>query len=87
MDKVLIKRIVIGLIVIFFLMIATLGLHIYLVTKSLPVVVSSISMERIDFQKPLDSLQASLPFQKIKDLNGVKYFQRNSDSGNLGVIF
>lgn len=59
MDKVLIKRIVVGLIAIFLLMIATLGVHIYLFTRSMTIADSSISMERIDFHKPLDTLKAS----------------------------
>jgi len=42
MDKVIIKRIVIGLIAIFLLMIATLALHIYLVTRAAPETISSI---------------------------------------------
>ncbi|GHB49680.1 heavy-metal-associated domain-containing protein [Mongoliitalea lutea] len=87
MDKIMVKRIIIGLIAIFLFLIATLAVHIYLVTKPSPGAISSISMGRIDFNKSIDSLETLAIVQKAKSLEGVQDIRVNVESGFLICLY
>ncbi|UJP67131.1 heavy-metal-associated domain-containing protein [Mongoliitalea daihaiensis] len=83
----MIKRIVIGLTAVFFVMIATLAVHIYMVTRPAPGAISTITMGRIDFHDSLDSLQSHQILNQTRTLEGVKDVRMNRSDGFLICLY
>lgn len=83
----MIKRILIGLVAFFSLMVATLAIHIYLVTRPSEGAISSISMGRIDIHDTLDSDKVEGILSKVKLLDGVKDVRINQTSGHLICLY
>ncbi len=81
------KRIVLGLTFVFVALIATLAVHVYLVTQPKQGAMPNMTMSRIDFDQPLDSLDAAKIKQYTSLINGVKEVRVNQNSGHLVCLY
>lgn len=83
----MIKRILIGLVAFFLLMVATLAVHIYLVTRPSEGAITSISMGRIDISESLEPEQVEGILTKVKLLDGVKDVRVNQAAGHVICLY
>jgi hypothetical protein len=83
----MIKKILITVTAVFLCLVSILAVHIYLVTRPKPGAITSLSMGRVDFESPLDSLEASSIVSKVRQLDGIKDVRMNSAAGHMICLY
>ncbi|MFN3800391.1 MULTISPECIES: hypothetical protein [Belliella] len=81
------KRIVLGLMIVFGALIVTLAVHVYMVTQPKQGAMPNLTMSRIDFESPLDSLSAVKIKTYTSLMEGVKDVRVNKESGHIVCLY
>jgi hypothetical protein len=87
MKRNLILKFLLGIAAIAILMISTLAIHIYMVTKPNAEYHTNWQLSRIDFEAPIDSVQAHVAISSIKRIEGVQRAILNAEAGTLVFAF
>ncbi|ERM80946.1 hypothetical protein P872_10885 [Rhodonellum psychrophilum GCM71 = DSM 17998] len=83
----MIKKILIGAVAIVLLLVATLAIHIYLVTQPKEGAMPTMTMSRIDFPSALDSLEGYAIRDFVKNTDGMKDTRVNLSMGHLVCLY
>ncbi|MGY6559298.1 MAG: heavy-metal-associated domain-containing protein [Nitritalea sp.] len=86
----MLKKIILGAVAIVFLLVATLAVHIYLVTKpkqEVPGKLNHQAMIRIEFPEALDSLKGKDIHAFVSQVEGVRTARMNADAGHVVLIY
>ncbi|MCH7408217.1 heavy-metal-associated domain-containing protein [Belliella sp. DSM 111904] len=83
----MLKRILIGTTLLLVVLVTTLAVHIYAVTRPKPGAISHLALTRIDFDQSLDSLQAVQMTNLVNKLEGVQEVRVNKNSGHVICMY
>ncbi|MCH7400562.1 heavy-metal-associated domain-containing protein [Belliella kenyensis] len=83
----MLKRILLGTTLILVILVTTLAVHIYAVTRPKTGAISHLALTRIDFNQSLDSLQAGSLSELAESINGVQEVRVNKSSGHVICMY
>jgi hypothetical protein len=81
------KKLIIGVIGIFALLVLVLAVHIYQVSRPKEGGIPSIALSRIDFPQGIDSLEAVSIQTHFSKLEGIRDFRINATSGHVVCLY
>lgn len=83
----MLKRIIIGIVIVFLLLLGTLTWHIYTVTQPQTGAISSMALSRIDLDQPIDDAAGDRIKSYLLSDTAIKDIRLNKEKGHIICLY